>query len=341
MMDRLFLEVPALMSRWGLTAFRWEKIKDVFRVETDNGTKNLKISPFNPERLAFVHGAVQHLILRGFTRMVPLIPTLSGDTYVSSHGYAFSLFDWIEGRQADFSYPEELKESTRALAEFHQCSAGFTPPPGSNMRDLLGKCLRHFEERYQNLVDFKKQARHIQHDEFARLYLENVDFFLPMAETAIVKLKASNYTQLVQQAKFNQTFCHGDPAARNFILTPQGNIFMIDFDSTRLDLPIMDLIKFTRRVMKKHDWNFETARLIIDAYQEVIPLSPEELDVMRATFYFPQKFWRMSIRHFHRHNHYSPEREVLKFQKLLEKQQNMADFQVQFDHYFDSTRYPN
>lgn len=339
-MDRLSMEVPALMSRWGLTAYRWEKIKDVFRVETDNGTKNLKVSPLIPERLIFVHGAVQHLTLHGFSRMVPLIPTLSGETYVSSHGYAFSLFDWIEGRQADFSYPEELKESTRVLAEFHRFSAGFTPPPGSNMRDLLGKCLKHFEERYQNLVDFKKQARRSQHDEFARLYRENVDFFLPMAETAIAKLKASNYTHLVQLVKCYQTFCHGDPAARNFILTPEGTIFMIDFDSIRLDLPIMDLIKFTRRVMKKYDWDFETARMMIDAYQEVIPLSPAELDVMRAIFYFPQKFWRMSIRHFHRHNRYSPEREVSKFEKLLEKQQHLAAFQVQFDHYFASANHP-
>lgn len=339
MIDILSLEVPALISHWGLTAYRWEKIKDVFRVETDYGTKNLKISPLIPERLTFVHGAVHHLTLRGFSRMVPLIPTLSGETYIRSNGYAFSLFDWIEGRQADFSFPEELKESTQVLAEFHQCSAGFTPPPGSNMRDLLGKCLKHFEERYQNLLDFKEQARHSPYDEFAQLYLENVDFFLPMAETAIARLKASNYTHLVQMAKFNQTFCHGDPAARNFILTPQGTIFMIDFDSIRLDLPIMDLIKFTRRVMKKHDWNFETARLIIDAYQDIIPLAPSELDVMRAIFYFPQKFWRMSIRHFHHHGHYSPEREVVKFQKLLDKQQPLAAFQVQFDHYFASAKY--
>lgn len=333
MIETITLEVPSLVSQWGLSAKQWQKIKDVFLVETEYGRKNLKVSPLCPERLIFVHHAVEHLTSHGFSKMAPLIPTPEGKTYITAHNYAFSLFDWIEGRQCDFQNRDELAESTRVLAEFHQYSAGFTPPKGSNMRDQLGKCLKHFEERYQNLIDFKEAAKSDPGNEFSRIYLDNVDFFLPMAETAITKLKKSDYRQLVELAKKDGKFCHGDPAARNFILTPHHQIRLIDFDSCRLDLPIMDVIKFTRRVMKKHNWSFAVAKLIMDSYQEVVRFSPSELEVMRAVFYFPQKFWRMAIRHFHKHNRHTMERSIHKFRKYLKNRNEMALFLEAFSKY--------
>lgn len=334
MIDYLSLEVPDIITYWGLTAYHWEKIKDVFKVETNQGTKNLKISPLNPQRLIFVHNAVDHLKRQNFTRMYPLIPTLDGRTYVYKYDKAFSLYDWVNGRQCDFKNLSELAFSTKVLADFHLKSTGFPPPPHSNMRDQLGKCLNHFEERYRDLLKFQKQAGSMPNDAFAQIYLENVDCFLPMAEKAIANLKKSNYTRLVQLAKTNGRFCHGDPAARNFILTPEGLIYLIDFDSCRLDLPIMDVIKFSRRVMKKYNWDYQIAKLIFDSYQEVIPLSPAEIDVCKAIFYFPQKFWRLSIRYFHNHQRYSQERSVHKFQKYLSNKDNLAEFQALFENYY-------
>lgn len=326
-------DLESILANWSLKPIKSEKIKDVFKVNTLQGVKNLKVSPLRPRRLIFVHQAIQHLIKRGFTKMNPIIPTLKGETYVSDGQYAYTLFNWIEGRQCNFTNQLELADATRTLAELHQHTFGFIPPPHSNMRKQLGKCLDHFEERFHDLQEYQQMARQMPKDSFTQVYLENCDYYITMAAQAITKLKMSNYDQLVTQAGIEHPFCYGDPAARNFILTPEGRVLLIDFDSCRIDLPIMDLVKFIRRVMKKYHWSYPIARLIVDAYQTGNPILPDELGVMKAVFYFPQKFWRISTRYFHQHGDYYPERLLRKLQKCLENKTAFYQFPFLFDSY--------
>ncbi|MCL6589436.1 MAG: CotS family spore coat protein [Firmicutes bacterium] len=326
-------DVPKILSCWNLKADHWQKVKDVYKVKTNQGIKNLKVSPLIPGRLIFVTQAIAHLEKNGFRKFYPLIKTADGRSYVTDQHFAYTLFDWIEGRQCDIKNYPELLGSTRILAEFHQKSLGFTPPDHSNMRNRLGKCLNHFEERLQDLRFFKEKARLIPDDPFAALYVKNVDYFIPMAVEAIVKLKNSSYPELVQKAYLSRPFCHGDPAARNFILTPEQKIFLIDFDSCRVDLPIMDLIKFSRRVLKKYRWRPETAKRLMDAYQEIHPLTANELEVMKAVFYFPQKFWRIACRYFNQYPQCNQRRDLAKFQKVTRARNELARFQADFDQY--------
>jgi CotS family spore coat protein len=333
MTDTIDSKLQNILSEWGLDSCSWEKVRDVYKVHTSKGVKNLKVSPLVPARLLFVHQAVQHLIKKGFTKMYPLIPNIHGETTVYDEKHAYSLFDWIEGRQCDYRNKAELLQSIKVLAEFHEKSCGFIPPEHSNMRNHLGKCLHHFEERYHDLLRFQELARADQKDPFAAAYLANVADFLPMAEQAIAKMKKSAYPRLVERNLVLKPFCHGDPAARNFILTPGNKVFIIDFDSCRLDLPIMDLIKFTRRVMKKYRWRYPIAKQLIDSYQEICPLTSSELAVMKAVFYFPQKFWRLAIRYFDKHAAYGPERLLRKFQKYVGNKTHLVQFQEQFENY--------
>ncbi len=322
-----------LLEPWGLTVFNWEKVKDVYKVETDLGRKNLKFSPLEPRRLCFVQKAIHHLIQKGFPWLRPLIPTLRGDTYISDGKYAYSLFDWIEGRQVDFSNPAEIKKSAMILADFHQKSRGFQPPEHSNMRNRLGKCLAQFQDRYQDLKNYQREALKNPKDSFAKVYLKSSPLFLAMAKQAINKIENSDYQQLVTNASLTKPFCHGDPAARNFIITPYNDVFLIDYDSCRLDLPIMDLIKLTRRVLKRESWNFQTARLLIDSYHQIKPISPSELAVIKGVFFFPQKFWRITNRYYENKHKHSKKRLLRKLAKLLSQTNNFARFLQEFDAY--------
>jgi spore coat protein, CotS family len=332
------LDLQRILEYWGLELFAWEKVKDVYKVYTNRGVKNLKVSLLSPSRLLFVHQALIHLNSQKFDKMRPLVPTLSGDTYVSEGRYAYSLFDWIEGRQCNFENETELISSTQILAEFHQKSSGFTPPENLKFHNNLGKCLKHFEVRYQSLLKFKEAALLRPQDPFAKSYLENIVLFLSMAEKAIAKLKQSSYPNLVERTKVYKTFCHGDPAARNFILTPNQRIFIIDFDNCQLDLPIIDLIRFARRVLKKCHWRYQIAKLIMDSYQSVTPLSFAEIEVMKAIFYFPQKFWRLAVRYFHPHQQYSADKLLRHFRQYLACKSDFASFQAKFENYQSGSR---
>jgi hypothetical protein len=54
---------------------------------------------------------------------------------------------------------------------------------------------------------------------------------------------------------------------------------------------------------------------------------------MKAMLLFPQKFWRMAIRHFHSHNRHSEERSIQKFHKYLKNRDQLAIFIKAFEKY--------
>ncbi len=333
MTDASGFDLQRLLDHWGLTVDHWEKVGDVYKVDTDQGVKNLKVSVNAPARLLFVGHALRHLHAAGFDPMKPLLPTTNGADYVGAGRFAYSLFDWIPGRQCDFQNEAELIGCAATLAEFHRKSGGFTPPPNSNAQNELGKCLKRFEKGYRELRQFKELAVSRPQDRFARLYLEHSDLFLAMAERAIAKLRRSPYPDLVREAKAAKTFCHGDPAARNFIVAPDRRIWIIDFDNCRLDLPLIDLVRMTRRVLKKCHWRYRTAQRLIAAYHAVRPLSDAEIEVMKAVFDFPQKFWRLAVRHFHHHRQYPADKLGHHFQQYLAEEADLAAFQAEFADY--------
>ena len=178
-------DLEALLANWGLKPIQAEKIKDVFKVDTAQGVKNLKVSPLKPKRLIFVHQAINHLIKNGFTKMNPIIPTLQGGTYVSDGQFAYTLFDWIAGRQCNFANQAELAEATRVLAELHRRTLGFVPPPHSNMRKQW-EMFASFPRSDSQLKEYRQNGSPNAPTKACNVYLENCElFYHPLADQAI------------------------------------------------------------------------------------------------------------------------------------------------------------
>ncbi|NLG83602.1 MAG: phosphotransferase, partial [Firmicutes bacterium] len=95
------------------------------------------------------------------------------------------------------------------------------------------------------------------------------------------------------------SLCHNDVAARNFILTPEGEAALIDFDAMRPGPPLFDLWKIFRRALARLDWSWEVGLAMLEAYGEISPFSPTELLGLLGLLTFPHKLWRL-VRRFHR-----------------------------------------
>jgi Ser/Thr protein kinase RdoA (MazF antagonist) len=80
------------------------------------------------QAVEFDHGFRRHLLARGVPTAAP-IATGSGETWVLTDGRAFELYRFVEGRSFSGSR-EELVETARALAHFHQAAAEY-PARGS------------------------------------------------------------------------------------------------------------------------------------------------------------------------------------------------------------------
>ena len=80
------------------------------------------------QAVEFDHGFRRHLLARGVPTAAPLA-TRSGETWVLTDGGAFELYHFVEGRALSGSR-EEVVETARALAHFHQAAAEY-PARGS------------------------------------------------------------------------------------------------------------------------------------------------------------------------------------------------------------------
>ncbi len=86
--------------------------------------------------------------------------------------------------------------------------------------------------------------------------------------------------------------CHGDPAAHNLILRPDGRVQMIDLNSLRVDLPCVDLWKLTHRMAFWRGWSPEPVVEVLTAYNRAHAVA-DEATVLLGLLWFPEKQWRL------------------------------------------------
>lgn len=326
------ISLRELLQAWNIQAKRIEPVLDVYKVHSDLGPKAFKGCGLTPDAMRFIHSIFHHLKAQEFNAIMNAIPTSDGQDFIVSEGMVFALYDWIEGRRPKFQHTEELSDACKTMAYLHKAGLGYHPPPGLRPRRRWGRLVKSQKKHRQDLADFAEKAGNKRYKtRFDRDYLHHLPEYLELASRSIERLSTEEYRTLVREYKRMGCFCHGDVAERNFVRGLDGVTYLIDLDSARLDLPVMDLVKFTRRVLKKARWNPAVAQTIIAAYQEVLPLRPEEIHLFGALMTFPQKFWRIADRYYHKTKFFSEEKAYHKLQNVLRQKEAFIRFIKAYD----------
>lgn len=286
-----------VLSHWGYSDVKVCAVKDVFHLQTPDGPRCLKGVGSRGARLAFVYAATEHIAQSGFIRLNRFIPTGDGLPFLHLDGVNYFMARWVPGRQCDFSLLPELCAATRALAECHAASVGFLPADAGT-RVSEGRWADTFARRVSELEEFKGYAA-CDSSRFSRRLRADIDRCVGLARHALSVLKASDYARLHERTLTRGFICHGDVAARNFIMGCDGLVYIIDFDACRQDIRVTDLQKHLRRALRRRGWDFATAKLILEAYQSTCPLDDEEWPVLFAFLLFPHKLWRLAARFYY------------------------------------------
>lgn len=321
------ISLRELLQSWSIQVKGIEPVLDVYKVDTDQGVKAFKGSPLSASSMRFIHSILKHLHNQGFDQVLTAIPTSDGQDFIVAEGLVYSLYDWIKGRRPDFRKADELQKAVKAMAAMHQAGEGYHPPSGVPPRKRWGRLAESHKKRRQDLADFAEHAKAKRYlSRFDREYLDHLPDYLGLADQSIATLGSEEYGRLVQAAKQKGCFCHGDMAERNFILDHDGSMHIIDLDSSRLDLPVMDLVKLVRRVLKKVRWDPAVAKTILTAYQGTFPLCAEEIRIFGAVMAFPQKFWRIADRYYHKNKFFSEEKAYNKLRKVTKQKKGFIRF---------------
>lgn len=294
------LELKNYLSlEYGIDILDIVPVKNVLRISTSDGDKCLKRVKMGKGHFLFVLSAMKHLLCKGFSGIIPFIPTISDELYIEMEkGFGF-LTDWVQSRECDYSNPVDLKMAAVTLAKLHRASQGFNVVQDSEPRIGWGKWIEKFSGRVDEIKKFKDIIKNkSNHTYFDRIYLDYADYYINQGSLAIEHLKESEYFNLSQKEMGNRSFCHHDFAHHNVLISDDFKVYIIDFDYCICDTRIHDLTSLIIRNMRHGNWNMEKAQYIVDCYLKEGHIEKEEVPVMNGFLEFPQDFWQVGLQYY-------------------------------------------
>jgi CotS family spore coat protein len=264
----------------------------IWKIETDQGPRSLKLLHRNPARSMFSVGAQEYLVGQG-ARVPALIRTRDGSLYAEAGGKLWIVTDWIEElQQASKIDLEGAQALCFGLGEFHRLSKGYVPPESAQKASRLSRWPKHYAKIATKLGWFKQIAEAYSDIGASESLLAAVARFEEEARAAIVKFSASDYAAMVGAGEPYWGLVHQDYGWSNGQMGP-GGVWVIDLDGVAYDLPIRDLRKLITNTMDDMGvWDIEWIRGMIEAYHRANPIDRQTFELLLIDMAFPNEFYK-------------------------------------------------
>ncbi|MGH4138457.1 CotS family spore coat protein [Clostridium sp.] len=304
-----------------------EKIKNVYRIETQNEMYCLKIINYDFKHFLFIVGAIKHLQVNGFQKIPEIITTVDNKDYIALEKKYAYLTPWVNARECNYDNPVEIKLCTSKLAQLHKKSLNFKVTPDMKPRIAWLKWIETFKTREREILDFKRRI----HEktcitEFDNNYLAIMDEELERCNRSIYNLCKSEYVSKMKEEIKHRGLCHHDYAHHNVLIGKNGEVNIIDFDYCILDTHLHDLSSLLIRRMKNGKWSLDNALFIMDSYNDINLVYKDDNEIMAAFMEFPQEYWQIGIQYYWEKKDWGEEFFLKKLQKNYEDREEKQIF---------------
>lgn len=329
--------IQSVLDRYNFQILNIFRIRSAYKIETTSC--NLCLKKMKHGRIKVRNGLtlVDGLAKNGFTSIANYYKTKDDKLYVKRKKYIFYVTEWINGMECSMSNIDETCECVKLLAEFHSASRKIDTK-NLKLKSNFKNWIQVFNSNLNDLERFKKiiEGKKIK-NQFDTDYINLIDNFYSRGIMSIQLLNKSQYYNLSKQAEKNKTICHNSYYYQN-IIKSNGKYYIIDLDSIIFDLQINDLGKLIRRLMfkKEYTWDFSKAKHLIEAYNSVMRLSKNELEVMLALIIFPHKFWKLGKKRYTKHKAWNEDKYMHRLDRLVRYDKLEEDFLKDYLKFLDS-----
>lgn len=265
-------------------------LKTLWKLTHNNKTKCLKRLKHLKEKSLFRVNAQIHIQNKG-GNVAKIYLNQSDEAITEYNGQLFVLYEWLEGRDLDFSKPSDLCIALEGLASFHVFSKGYKAAENVDVSSKLGRWDEQYASMKKRMLKWKEESIQNRNNRSYDTYLKYIDSIIEIADLAINSLKQSSYSALTDVELETSCLCHQDYGEGNVILS--GNdLYVIDLDGITYDLPIRDLRKIIgKRMEKRGGWHKDTIEEILKCYEKNNKLTPEEKELLKIDLLFPHWFF--------------------------------------------------
>ncbi|HCW05032.1 MAG TPA: CotS family spore coat protein [Clostridium sp.] len=329
-MDTAFVK-KIVAEKYGVMAVTIEKIKNVYLICDERRKYCLKIIKYEKPHFLFILATIKHLYNNEFKAVPPIIETLDRKEYIElDNNYAY-LTPWLAARESNYDNPLDIEMTAKVLAELHIKSKGFEIK--DNMKPRIGwfKWFDNYRTRKKEILDFKARIeKKEEKSEFDIIYMEHMEEELLRCDQALQRLGESDYYIKMTKEIRGRGFCHHDFAHHNVLIGADNRVAIIDFDYAILDTHLHDLASLLIRRMKNGKWDLENARFILEAYDSVYRVEPEDIPIMAAFMEFPQDYWQVGIQYYWEKQPWDEDFFLKKLAKIIEDKEEKQEFIDEF-----------
>ncbi|MGG1573879.1 phosphotransferase [Fictibacillus sp. NRS-1165] len=226
-----------------------------------------------------------------------VLSTLDGTSFVNVNKGCFLLFQWLEGEQPGYAESEMIERMAMLLAKFHVASEGYAAA-GHPIFDTRLDWNKIYKRKVKKMAKCQEMAN-ISGDPFSKVYLCNLPWLQSRVNWVLDQLPHTALSHLLASARLDPHLAHGDYSPLNLLCSNSNELTVIDFDTVSIALPMRDishLITWINHALGA--WSGERFQLIVDAYQQIRPLSAEEYDLLLLDQIFPHKAIRYAHKYF-------------------------------------------
>ncbi len=259
-------------------------------VNTSIGKKVLKLNRARHQIPAIIYA---HSILTRLAQLdfpAPrLVPTPTGETFISHAGGNYALFDFVEGINYSLSFllrAHRLKLMAIAgqtLARLHRRLKGFMPEAHHHLgfTSYTGHWRRDLTWFIDKVDKMKEKTRHLSNtaDEI------HADWLIRNCNTILEEL--ARLDEALSAAPLPRLVIHGDYGLHNIIFQKNGTVTPLDFESARLEWRLSDLVSCLSRLRyATGGYDFENMRCLMAGYQAEYPVGADEWRLLPQVWRF-------------------------------------------------------
>lgn len=287
-----------LRDGYGIRFYSGMRARTGFVAKTDRGLKEIKKTQRSAGEIVFEHKAKEHLYQKGFQNIGRFCTTLEGSPFFTLDGVQYTVEDAITAQPMDESKQESFLKGAEVLGELHQASAGFIC---EEKRSNLGTLPKLYERRKNELMRIKKNIdKKSSYNPLDLMVKQNFNYYVEKTEEALSLLLSCGYEQAIQHAEEEKVFCHNAFKGDNIRCMESGELHITGFEECAYDTPLVDLVAYLRRFLKKADGGVGTAEEMMYRYHEKRPLSKQDMDIIVGILTYPDKFMRLCNEYYNK-----------------------------------------
>jgi hypothetical protein len=333
-----------ILRQYNFKTYNIYRIRGAHILETNEGPKLFKRLECSKNRVEFEDRIHMFLVNKGHPYVDLYVRNVHDEIVTSnSMGNCYIVKNWNPGVECNLRNEEEIMAGVGNLAFLHTLLKEVPMEKEQVIFNSDVNLKETFEKRNRELRKVRSYIRgKRKKNEFELCFMSCYDRLFEQAREATNLLEESKYDVLFNQVINNRHVCHGNYNYHNVIML-KGNqsgketntykrteelvaadlntsflkhrVLTTNFEKAVFGIHITDLYHFIRKAMEKNDWKLNIGIDMIETYESICGISPDEKQLLYILLLYPEKFWKVSNYYFNGKKTWVPKKNI---QKLMD-----------------------